>query len=142
MKANGKDNLSPVSKIANKLVIRKIARIRDDATGQYVEIIEFKVAGDKTARLEYASGRSRHQAAQGQAWIRGLLPADPNERDDLLRTLTDSEPPKELVYAAEAGWLDEKWEAFVEIDGIIGKAPTIIGVKRADDIHDPTGQVS
>ena len=138
MKANGKDNLSPVSKIANKLVIRKIARIRDDATGQYVEIIEFKVAGDKTARLELPPAVVHDiRQLRDKLWNAGaVLPADPNERDDLLRTLADSEPPKELVYAAEAGWLDEKWEAFVEIDGIIGKAPTIIGVKRADDIHD------
>jgi hypothetical protein len=144
MKANGKDNLSPVSKIANKQVIRKIARIRDDATGQYVEIIEFKVAGDKTARLELPPAVVHDiRQLRDKLWNAGaVLPADPNERDDLLRTLADSEPPKELVYAAETGWLDEKWEAFVEIDGVIGKAPTIIGVKRADDIHDPTGQVS
>jgi uncharacterized protein (DUF1330 family) len=35
----------------NQPTIRKIARIRDDATGQYTEIVEFTVSDSTTARL-------------------------------------------------------------------------------------------
>jgi putative DNA primase/helicase len=125
--------------------IRKIARVRDDATGQYTEVIEFSISRSTTAQLELAPAKI-HDVKAFSAQLRNagaVLPPDSKHRIRLLRAVANSKAPKELVYAAQTGWLDDKCEVFVKADGVIGKTYTnIIGINPKLDVDDQSGRLS
>ena len=129
----------------NPMTIRKIARIRDEATGQYTERIEFLVSGSTSARLELAPAEI-HDVRLFSAKLRNagaILPPDDRQRIRLLRSVASSKAAKELVYAAETGWLDDRCEIFVKADGVIGNANTnIIGINPNRDVADQSGHLS
>jgi uncharacterized protein DUF927 len=129
----------------NPLTIRKTARIRDDAIGQYIEIVEFPVSESATARLELAPAVI-HELRQFAAKLRdagAILPRGDKQRRKLLRSVADSKAPKELVYAAETGWLNDECAVFVKADGVIGHPDTnIIGTNPNRDVDDQSGHLS
>ena len=129
----------------NQPTIRKIARIRDDATGQYSEIVEFPISDSTTARLELAPAviHDLRQFADKLLNAGAILPKDVTEQKELLRAVADSDAPKEFVYAAETGWLNDECKVFVKADGVIGNSDTnIIGINPVQDVKDQSGHLS
>ena len=136
MKSEIKDNLSK---------IRKIARIRDDATGQYSEIVEFPVSETATRRLELSPALIHDlRRFAAELWNAGAsIPKGDKERIGLLRAAADTKAPKELVYAAETGWLNDECTVFVKADGVIGVPDEhIIGINPNREVDDKTGHLS
>ena len=129
----------------NPLKIRKIARIRDDATDQYTERIEFLVSGSTTAQLELSPAEI-HDVRIFSAKLRNagaILPRDDKQRIRVLRAVAKVKAPKELVYAAETGWLNDECTVFVKADGVIGSPDeNIIGINPNREVDDKTGHLS
>ena len=142
---NFKGHAMPTNDKTPDLAIRKIARTRDDATGQYTEKVEFPVSGSGTAQIELAPALI-HEPRKFAAKLRdagAILPENDGERRKLLRRVANSKTPKELVYAAETGWLNDECTVFVKANGVIGNADTnIIGINPNRDVDDQSGQLS
>ena len=124
------------------------ARLRAFATKQPERTpssMNFRYPLRSPGQLEIAPSKAcdPHHFAAALRDHGALLPDDESRCKEFVASLAKSEPAKNWTYAAETGWLDDKWQAYVEADGVIGTAPTkIIGVKRAGDVRDLTGKVS
>ena len=130
-----------MKKTARPTEIKKVARVRDKATGDYFEVIEFPVSSTERSRLELppsvvvdASALERRLRDAG-----AVLPR--HSTRELLQTVARRKAPLELVYEAQTGWSEDR-KLFVLNDGVIGKAnQRILGVnqgKRAE----ASGQLS
>jgi hypothetical protein len=127
-----------------KGAIKKIARIRDKATEQYLVVVRFPTS--KTAVNELtllpsvvsdAKAFGKHLRDAG-----AILPKGEKELKKLLAIVAKSDPPEEWVYEERTGWTRRK-KSFVVVDGVVGNAATkIIGVNRANSINDPSGRLS
>jgi hypothetical protein len=124
---------------------RKSARINNRATGRFTELYEFPVSESNVAQIEIAPSKA-HDSRQFGVVLRdngAMLPKDEKDCRRLLRLLANSKAPEEWIYAAETGWLNGRWNAFVQVGGVIGESPKkIIGVSLAGDALDPVGQVT
>lgn len=127
-----------------KLAIKKIARIRDEAAGKYLEVVGFPVSLTNLSRLELPpsvvndpKAFEKHLRDAG-----AMLPKDDEELKKLLSSVAKSDAPEEWVYKARTGWTEDK-RAFVLVDRMIGNSKTkIIGVNRSNAINDHSGRLS
>lgn len=108
--------------------IRKVARIRDKRTGQYLEIIEFPVSLDETATVELPPS----VIADPSSFERKLRDAGAilPKRDlrEHLKAIGARKAPKELAYEAQTGWSEDR-KTFVLPEGAIGQsASRVLGV--------------
>jgi uncharacterized protein (DUF927 family) len=124
------------------LAIRKVARIEDKATGQFLEEIEFPVSSTKLRRIQLAPsvvndpGRLENCLLDHGA----RLPDDEHERKSLLADVAKSDAANHFTYAAKGGWTDPG-KTFVLPDGAISaKTTNIIGVSPSYRIDDPSGR--
>jgi len=127
-----------------KTAIKKIARIRDKATENYLEVIEFPISKTSVKRLDL----SPSVVSEPKAFLKRLrdagaiLPKDDDQRSNLLSSVARSDPPKDWVYEAQTGWTKSR-KAFVLVDGVIGNTKSkIIGVNRTSSVRDPSGRLS
>lgn len=131
-----------MQKTKKPIQIRKVARVRDKATGDYFEIVEFPVSNTERSRIELppsvvvdVSAFERRLRDAG-----AILPKD-NTRD-FLRAVARRKAPLELVYEAQTGWSEDR-RLFVLNDGIIGKSKQrILGVNQARAADDASGRLS
>ena len=97
--------------------IRKIARIRDKATGDYFEIVEFPVSATERSRLELPPsvvvdpGAFEKRLRDAGA----ILPK--HKTREFLRSVAGRKAPLELVYEAQTGWTENR-KLFVLNDGV------------------------
>jgi hypothetical protein len=127
-----------------KKTIKKIARLRDKATEQYLEVIKFPTSKTTVNELTLPpSVVSDHKVFGKRLRDAGaILPKDTEALKKLLAAVAKSDPPEEWVYEARTGWTRDK-KSFVLVDGVIGSAATkIIGVNQANSIDDPSGRLS
>ena len=95
-------------KTTKAIQIRKVARVRDKATGDYFEIIEFPVSNTERSRIELPpsvvvdiSAFERRLRDAG-----AILPK--NNTRDFLRAVARRKAPLELVYEAQTGWTEDR----------------------------------
>jgi hypothetical protein len=127
-----------------KGAITKIARLRDKATEQYLEVIKFPTSKTTVSELTLPPSVVSDHGVFGRRLrdAGAMLPKGTEELKKLLAAVAKSDPPEEWVYEARAGWTQDK-RSFVLVDGVIGSAATkIIGVNRANSINDPSGRLS
>jgi hypothetical protein len=124
--------------------VRKVARIEDKATNEFVVTIEFPVNETDVRRLDLSPsivndfGRFEDCLVDHGA----ILPAERESRKALLIEVAESEAPEQLVYEAQGGWLDPG-RLFVLPDGAISAENTnILGISRSNAINDPSGKRS
>jgi hypothetical protein len=123
-------------------VIRKVARIEDKATGQFLEEIEFYVSATEKRRIQLLPSIVSDPSRLESSLIdRGaLLPEDSQERKSLLVDVAKSEAANNYVFEAQGGWL-EPGKTFVLADGAISAETTnIIGVSPTVAVDDPSGR--
>ena len=124
--------------------VTKIARIRDKATGKYLEIIEFPISKFNVGKIKLSpSAVSEPKSLEKALRNAGaILPKDDQELKELLTSVAKSDAPKDWIYAARTGWTQDK-KAFVLVDRVIGNSKTkIIGVNQANTVNDPSGRLS
>jgi putative DNA primase/helicase len=122
--------------------IRKVARVRDKATGDYFEIIEFPVSNTERSRIELSPSAVVDTSAFERRLrdAGAILPKD-NTRD-FLRAVARRKAPLELVYEAQTGWTED-CKLFILNDGVIGKSKQrILGVNQARATDDASGRLS
>jgi len=125
-------------------MIRKIARIYDEATGSYLEVIGFRKSGKKYGRVVLRpSVVSDHWALARHLQDAGaILPKDATQMKNLLIMVAKTDAPKEWVYERHVGWI-EGGKAYVTLRGAIGHASRkIIGINRSHTSNDPSGRLS
>jgi hypothetical protein len=130
--------------IIRKGAIKKIARLRDKATEQYLEVIEFPISKTSVNKLKLPPSVVSEPGAFGKRLrdAGAILPKGEEELKKLLASVAKSDPPEEWVYEAQTGWTHDK-KSFVLVDGVIGNTATkIIGVNRVNSINDPSGRLS
>jgi Domain of unknown function (DUF927) len=122
--------------------IRKTARIHNLATGSYLERIRFRNSSGATTVIELPpsvvsdprlfSKRLRDAGA--------ILPANKSSLKILLDATASSFSERELRYAAQTGWTQNRG-SFVRPHGTIGKlSSTVVGFVRSD-VRDPRGMI-
>ena len=119
-----------MKKISKPIEIKKVARVRDKATGDYFEVIEFPVSSTERSRLELppsvvvdASAFERRLRDAG-----AVLPR--HKTREALQAIAHRKAPLELVYEAQTGWSEDR-KLFVLNDGVIGKADQrVLGVSQ------------
>lgn len=117
---------------SHMLEIRKTARILDQATGNYLERIEFRTSSGKMATLELAPSTvsdprsfAKHLRDAG-----AILPTGRALLKPLLEAVAGTLCSVELVYAAQGGWT-KNGKAFVRFDKAIGQPlANIVGFRR------------
>lgn len=119
-----------MKKISKPIEIKKVARVRDKATGDYLEVIEFPVSSTERSRLELPPS----VVVDASAFERRLRDAGavlPRYRTrEALQAVAHRKAPLELVYEAQTGW-SEDGKLFVLNDGVIGKAnQRVLGVSQ------------
>jgi len=127
-----------------KAAIKKIARIRDKATEQYFDVIEFQVSKGTVSKLALLPSvvNDLGSFAKRLRDAGAILPKGEGKLKNLLATVAKSDPPEEWVYEAQTGWTKNR-KAFVLVDGVIGDVKTtIIGVNRKNSVTDPSGRLS
>jgi uncharacterized protein (DUF927 family) len=127
-----------------KATIKKIARVRDKATENYLEAIEFPISKTNINRLELAPSVVNDLKAFAKRLrdAGATLPKEDEKLNQILSSVAKSDAPEEWVYEAQTGWTEGR-KAFVLVDGAIGDVTTkIIGVNRANSIKDPSGRLS
>jgi hypothetical protein len=127
-----------------KGAIKKIARIRDKATEQYLEVITFPTSKITINELTLPPSLVSDPGTFGKRLrdAGAILPKAEEKLRRLLAAVAKSDPLEEWVYEAQTGWTRRK-KGFVLVDGVIGSAATkIIGVNRANSINDPSGRLS
>lgn len=108
--------------------IRKVARIRDKRTGQYLEIIEFPISLDETATVELPPSVIADPSSFERRLrdVGAILP----KRDlrEHLRAIGARKAPKDFAYEAQTGWSEDR-KTFVFPEGAIGEsASKVLGV--------------
>jgi uncharacterized protein (DUF927 family) len=127
-----------------KEAIKKIARLRDKATEQYLEVITFPTSKTTINELTLLPSVVSDPGTFGKRLrdAGAILPKAEEKLRKLLAAVAKSDPLEEWVYEARTGWTRDK-KSFVLVDGVIGSAATkIIGVNRANSINDPSGRLS
>jgi uncharacterized protein (DUF927 family) len=127
-----------------KATIKKIARVRDKATENYLEVIEFPISETDINRLKVPpSVVCDLKAFEKRLRDAGaMLPKDDEKRNNLLTSVAKSDPPEEWLYEARTGWTESR-RAFVLVNGMIGDAKAkIVGVNRANSIKESSGRLS
>src|SRR6476660_3918767 len=115
-----------------KAAVKKIARLRDKATEQYLEVIEFPTSKTSVNELTLPPSVVSEARAFGKRLrdAGAILPKGEEELKKLLAIVAKSDPPEERVYEAQTGWTQDK-RSFVLVDRVIGNAATkIVGVNR------------
>jgi hypothetical protein len=130
---------------ANKLRIRKVARIHDKASETYLEVIEFPISESEMNCLELPPSVVANDPSGFENKLRdagAILPPEKSEVKRILQLVATSRAREDWVYEKRAGWTADK-RAFVLLDGVIGTPDKkVIGVNRSRDIGDHSGQLS
>jgi hypothetical protein len=124
--------------------VRKIARIEDKATGQFLDQIEFQVGPTDKRRLDLLPSIVGDPTKFENSLLDhgAVLPPEGEERKVLLSEVAQSEAPDRFVYEAQGGWLDPG-NVFVLPDGAISTEDTnIVGISQAHTVADPSGRRS
>lgn len=129
-------------KTTKPIEIRKVARVRDKATGDYFEVIEFPVSNTERSRIELPPSVVVDTSAfERRLRDAGALLPKANTRD-FLRAVAHRKAPLELIYEAQTGWTEDR-KLFVLNVGIIGKSKQrILGVNQARAAEDASGRLS
>jgi hypothetical protein len=129
-------------KTTKPIQIRKVACVRDKATGGYFEIIEFPVSNTERSRIELPPSVVVDTTAfERRLRDAGAILPKSNTRD-FLRAVARRKARLELVYEAQTGWTDDR-KLFVLNDGVIGKSKQrILGVNKARAAEDASGRLS
>jgi Domain of unknown function (DUF927) len=124
-----------------KSAIRKIARIEDKATGEFLEEIEFPVGSTEVRRLQLLPSVVNDSGRLEDCLVdRGAKFPDVHDRKSLLADVAKSDAANRYTYAARGGWT-EPGKTFVLPDGAISSETTdIIGVSPSVVINDPSGK--
>jgi putative DNA primase/helicase len=122
--------------------IRKIARIRDKATGDYFEIVEFPVSATERSRLELPpsvvvdTGAFEKRLRDAGA----ILPK--HKTREFLRSVAGRKAPLNLIYESQTGWTEDR-KLFVLHDGVIGRSKErILGINQAQAAGDASGHLT
>ena len=93
-----------------KAGIKKIARLRDKATEQYLEVIEFPISKTTVNKLALPPSVVSEPGGFGKRLrdAGAILPKAEEELKKLLTTVAKSDPPEEWVYEAQTGWTRDK----------------------------------
>jgi hypothetical protein len=121
---------------------RKVARIEDKATGQFLDEIEFPVSPSEVRSCQLLpSVVSDPGKFESNLLDRGaMLPDDAHTRSELLAEVAKSQSPNRYVYEARGGWLEPR-KVFVLPDGAISAETTdVIGVSPSYVTGDPSGR--
>jgi hypothetical protein len=127
---------------AKPVQIRKVARIRDKATGYYFEVIEFPVSDTERVRIELPPSVIVDPGAfERRLRDAGAILPKKNVRD-FLKAVAGRKAPTELTYEARTGWTEDR-KLFVLNDGIIGRSKDrILGVNQGSAAGDASGRLS
>lgn len=122
--------------------IRKIARIRDKATGDYFEIVEFPVSATERSRLELPPS----VVVDTGAFEKRLRDAGAillkHKTREFLRSVAGRKARLELIYESQTGWTEDR-KLFVLHDGVIGRSKErILGVNQAQAAGDASGRLT
>jgi Domain of unknown function (DUF927) len=122
--------------------IKKVARVRDKATSDYFEIIEFPVSDNERSRLELPpSVVADPTALEKRLRDAGAILPKKNVRE-FLRAVGGRKAPLELVYEAQTGWTEDR-KLFVLADGAIGATnQRILGINQRSGANDASGRLS
>jgi putative DNA primase/helicase len=122
--------------------IKKVARVRDKATSDYFEIIEFSVSDTERSRIELApSIVADPTALEKRLRDAGAILPKKNVRE-FLRAVAGRKAPTDLVYEAQTGWSEDR-KLFVLNDGAIGATKQrILGVNQGSGAADASGRLS
>lgn len=123
--------------------IQKTARIQNLATKTYLERIEFRTSDSQTVAIELAPSVindprvfSKHLRDAG-----AILPANKRVLRSLLENIAASTAKRELQYASQPGWTEDR-RTFVRTSGAIGRdKKRILGFRRSNE-DDLRGMVS
>jgi putative DNA primase/helicase len=122
--------------------IRKIARIRDKATGDYFEIVEFPVSATERSRLELPPSVVVDAGAfEKRLRDAGAILPKANTKE-FLRAVARRKAPLDLIYESQTGWTEDR-KLFVLHDGVIGRSKErILGVNQAHAAGDASGRLT
>ena len=131
-----------MKKAKQPIQIRKVGRVRDKATGNYLEIIEFPVSDTERVRIELPPSVVVDPGAfERRLRDAGAILPKKNVRD-FLKAVAGRKAPKELTYEAQTGWTDDR-KLFVLNDGVIGRSTErILGVNQGSAAGDASGRLS
>ena len=122
--------------------ISKIARIRDKATGDYFEVVEFPVSATERSRLELPpsvvvdTGAFERRLRDAGA----ILPK--HKTREFLRSVAGRKARLDLIYESQTGWTEDR-KLFVLHDGVIGRSKErILGVNQTNAAGDASGRLS
>jgi hypothetical protein len=124
--------------------VRKVARIEDKATGEFVEKIEFQVNATDVRRIDLSPSIINDPGRFEDCLVDhgALLPTEREARKALLIEVAESRASEQCVYEAQGGWLDPG-KTFVRPDGAISVENTnILGISQSNAIDDPSGRRS
>jgi putative DNA primase/helicase len=129
-------------RIMKPIQIKKIARVRDKATGDYFEIVEFPVSATERSRLELPPsvvvdpGAFEKRLRDAGA----ILPK--HKTREFLRSVTGRKARLDLIYESQTGWTEDR-KLFVLHDGVIGRSKErILGVNQAQAAEDASGRLT
>lgn len=88
--------------------IRRLARIEDKATGQFVDEIEFPINSTEVRRIQLAPSIVNDPSRFANAILDGggKLPNEAETRKKLLADVANSEALETFIYQAQGGWTD------------------------------------
>jgi putative DNA primase/helicase len=131
-----------MKKTKQPIQIRKVGRVRDKATGNYLEIIEFPVSDTERVRIELPPSIVVDPGAfERRLRDAGAILPKKNVRD-FLKAVAGRKAPLELTYEAQTGWTDDR-KLFVLNDGVIGRSTErILGVNQGSAAGDASGRLS
>jgi hypothetical protein len=129
-------------KTTKPIQIRKVARVRDKATGDYFEIVEFLVSNTERSCIELPPNVVVDLSAfERRLRDAGAILPKHNTRD-YLRAVAHRKAQLELLYEAQTGWTEDR-QLFVLNDGIIGKSKQrIVGVNQGGATDDASGRLT
>lgn len=131
-----------MKKAPKMIPVRKVARVRDKATGGYFEIIDFPVSEVERARLELPPSVVTDPGALERRLrdAGAILPK--KDIRDFLKSVAGRKAPVELTYEAQTGWSESR-KLFVLNDGAIGATKQrILGVKQGSGAGKASGRLS
>jgi Domain of unknown function (DUF927) len=137
-----KDTTMNIAKKTPTPPVRKVARIEDKATGQFLDQIEFWVGPTDKRRLNLLPSIVGDPTKFENSLLDhgAVLPPEGEERRVLLSEVAKSDAPEQFVYEAQGGWLDPG-RVFVLPDSAISAHNTnIVGISRAHSAADPSGR--
>jgi hypothetical protein len=124
--------------------IRKVARIEDKATGEFVVRIEYPTNATDVRRIDLSPSVVNDPGTFEDCLVDhgAILPTEREARKALLIAVAESDPQQNFVYETHGGWL-KPGSVFILPDLVISAEDSNIrGISRSSAVDDPSGRRS